>query len=612
MVNIIGISALYHDSAAALIINGEIKAAAQEERFTRQKHDSSLPKNAIQYCLDCSNLKPADIDYFIFYEKPFLKWERLLETYATFSPKGFSSFKKAIPLWTKEKLFQKKLLINYLLTLDSNINWKSRLLFSEHHLSHAASAFYPSPFNEAAILTLDGVGEWTTTSLAIGKENKIFIQKELHFPHSIGLLYSAFTFFNGFKVNSGEYKLMGLAPYGKPKYVNKILENLVDLKDDGTFRINQNYFDYSTGLKMTNTNFNKLFDCSPRKPESEIKQINMDLAASIQFVTEEIILKLVKSIKRETNSKNLCLAGGVALNCVANGKIEKSQIFENIWIQPAAGDAGGALGAALLSYYSYLDNKRNYYYANDMMKGAYLGPVYDNNSIEMKLKEFNASYKKYEEETIIEYTANALAKNKSIGWFQGRMEFGPRALGARSILANPSDPNMQTNLNLKVKFRESFRPFAPSILEDDCQEWFEINTKSPFMMYTARIKDKYRKKISKNEPGFTGLQKVKTVRSVIPSVTHIDYSSRIQTVNNKTNQRFYNLINKFKEITKIPILINTSFNIRGEPIVCTPEDAYKCFINTGLDILVIGDFVLEKDKQKISTQKKPDLCIPLD
>ncbi len=611
MVKIIGISSLYHDSAAALVIDGEIKSAAQEERFTRIKHDSSLPKNAFEYCMESENLKPKDIDYIIFYEKPFLKWERLLETYASFSPEGFGSFKVAIPIWIKEKLFQKKMLIKFLESYDKNINWKSRLLFSEHHLSHAASAFYPSPFQSSAILTLDGVGEWTTTSFAVGEQNNISIKKEIHFPHSLGLLYSAFTFFNGFKVNSGEYKLMGLAPYGEPKYVDKILENLIDVKNDGSFRLNQHYFEYSTGLKMTNENFSKLFNCKPREPESKIKKINMDLAASIQSVTEEIILKLVKNIKTETNHKNLCLAGGVALNCVANGKIQNSKIFENIWIQPAAGDAGGALGSALYAHFSYLNNKREHK-KNDSMKGAYLGPSFSNLSIEKSLNKLNAKYNKYDEEEIIELTANALANNKSVGWFQGRMEFGPRALGARSILANPSDPDMQTNLNLKVKFRESFRPFAPAILEEELEKWFNIDCESPYMMYTAKIKDEYRIYPSDKEAKLNGINKVKEIRSVVPAITHIDYSSRIQSVNKYNNKKFYYLIAKFNQLTDIPILINTSFNIRGEPIVCTPEDAYRCFMNTGLDILVIGDFILDKTKQGLSNRDNLDFSQTLD
>ena len=603
MTAILGISAFYHDSAAALIKDGKIIAAAQEERFSRKKHDSSYPYNAVEYVLREGKLELSEIDYVAFYEKPFLKFERLLETYVAYAPKGFKSFSMSMPLWLKEKLFQKKILFNELQNHDKNFNQIEKIYFSEHHFSHAASAYYPSPFKDAVILTLDGVGEWATTTIAHGIDDKLEIVKEMHFPHSIGLLYSAFTYYTGFKVNSGEYKLMGLAPYGKPKFKDLILDNLMDLKDDGSFRLNMNYFDYATGLKMINSKFTKLFNEPVRNPTTDkLTQFHMDVAASIQSVIEDIVLRIVKSIKKENISKNLCMAGGVALNCVANGKILKEKIFENIWIQPAAGDAGGALGAALALWHQELKNKRNTP-LKDQMKGSYLGPSYNDNEIEKTFTSLRASFKSFPENEIIKIAAKALTEEKTIGWFQGRMEFGPRALGARSIIADPRSENMQKNLNLKVKFRESFRPFAPSIVRSEVNKWFNLDCDSPYMLLVADIKNSLRVDKKKEDENLFGIDLLNVKRSKIPAVTHVDYSSRIQTVHKDTNPMYYKLLNEFNNLTGCPILVNTSFNVRGEPIVCTIEDAYRCFMGTDLDILICGNHILYKENQNIDLLK---------
>tara|TARA_B110000037_G_scaffold97793_1_gene114664 strand:+ start:709 stop:2547 length:1839 start_codon:yes stop_codon:yes gene_type:complete len=600
---ILGISAFYHDSAATILVDGKIIAAAQEERFTRKKHDSSYPFNAVEFVLNFSNLKLIDVDQIIFYEKPFLKFERLIETYVAFAPKGFKSFSKAMPIWLNEKLFQKKLIFNHLKEHDKNFSDESKILFSEHHLSHAASAFYPSPFDEAIILTADGVGEWATTTVAIGKGNKLDIKKELHFPHSLGLLYSAFTYYTGFKVNSGEYKLMGLAPYGQPKYMNLILENLIDLKEDGTFMLDQKYFNYATGLTMTNENFDKLFGEKPRRSEDdEITQFHMDIASSIQKVTEKIMLMLAKSLRDEFKISNLCLAGGVALNCVANGKILEEKIFENIWVQPASGDAGGSLGAALSLWHIDQENPRVINNLDDM-KGSYLGPEYSQSDIENELTKIGANFAVIDEEKLISTTADDLANGEAIGWFQGRMEFGPRALGNRSILGDSRSSAMQKNLNLKIKYRESFRPFAPSILREDLEKWFNINVNSPYMLMVANISDDKIIQMSDEEKKLFGIDKLNIKRSEIPAVTHVDYSARIQTVHKETNNKYHRLIESFKEKTGCPILVNTSFNIRGEPIVNTPLNAYSCFMGTDLDKLVIGNCYLEKSKQDQSLKK---------
>ena len=597
MTYILGISALYHDSAAALIKDGKIISAAQEERFTRKKHDSEFPVNAINFVLNFSNVKLNEIDHIVFYEKPFLKFERLLETYVAFAPKGFQSFSRAMPLWLKEKLFQKKFIFDYLKSIDNTFKDDTKLLFSEHHLSHAASAFYPSPFDEAIILTADGVGEWATTTVAIGKKNNLEIKKELHFPHSLGLLYSAFTYYTGFKVNSGEYKLMGLAPYGNPIYKEKILQNLIDLKDDGTFILDQKYFNYSTGLTMTNNKFNDLFGCKPRKPETEkITQFHMDIAASIQSVTEKIMLLLAKSLRKEYGIPNLCLAGGVALNCVANGKILKEKIFDNIWIQPAAGDAGGSLGAALAYWHIDLNNERKDM-NKDQMCGSYLGDEFKENKIIEQLNDIGANYEKLNQEEILKKTVDDLSNGKAVGWFQGRMEFGPRALGNRSILGDPRSDNMQKTLNLKVKYRESFRPFAPSILREDLSSWFEMNSDSPYMLLVSNVKKEKTLELNNEQKKLFGIDLLNIKKSEIPAVTHVDYSARIQTVSKDTNLLFYKLIEKFKEKTNCPVLVNTSFNIRGEPIVRTPEEAFKCFMGTELDVLVVGNCYLVKNNQ---------------
>ena len=601
MTSILGISAFYHDSAAALIVDGDIIAAAQEERFSRKKHDSRYPYNAIKYVLDEGKKSLSDIDHIVFFEKPFLKFERLLETYMAFAPKGFKSFSMSMPLWLREKLFQKKYLFEKLKDHDEKFNNINSIKFSEHHYSHAASAFYPSPFKDAIILTLDGVGEWATTTVAIGQKNKLKILKEIHFPHSLGLLYSAFTYYTGFKVNSGEYKLMGLAPYGKPIFKDLIIDKLLDLKDDGSFRLNMKYFNYTTGLTMTNKQFSKLFGYPVRDEKDLLNDFHMDIASSIQAVTEEIILKITKNISNEYKIKNLCLAGGVALNCVANGKILREKTFDNIWIQPAAGDAGGSLGAALAYWYHELKMPRNEY--KDQMKGSYLGPKFENNLIEDKLKFLKANYKKQDSNKIILTTAKELSMEKTVGWFQGRMEFGPRALGGRSILADPRSDKMQKELNLKIKFRESFRPFAPSVLREDVNEWFDLDDDSPYMLLVADIKKEKQIKMTDKNDNLFGIEKLNVKRSTIPAVTHVDYSARIQTVHEETNPKYYQLITEFKKITNCPILVNTSFNVRGEPIVCSVEDAFNCFMGTNLDVLVIEDFILFKDDQDKSLIK---------
>jgi len=597
VISILGISAFYHDSAAAILIDGKIIAAAQEERFTRKKHDPGYPFHAIEFVLKKANLSLNQVNHIVFYEKPFLKFERLLETYVAFAPKGFKSFAMSMPIWLREKLFQKKMLLNELKKHDKNFDDINRIYFSEHHFSHAASAYYPSPFNDATVLTLDGVGEWATTTVAKGKGKDLEIIKEIHFPHSVGLLYSSFTYYTGFKVNSGEYKVMGLAPYGEPKFKNVILDKLIDLKEDGTFRLNMKYFDYATGLKMTNDKFSTLFGQRPRDPKKDlISQFHMDIACSIQSVIEEIVLRLTESISKEYPSKNLCLAGGVALNCVANGKILKKNFFKNIWIQPAAGDAGGALGAALAMWHHDLKKERSNP-IKDEMRGSYLGPNYSDNEIEKTLNSLGATFEKFSESKLLEITAKELSQQKTVGWFQGRMEFGPRALGARSIIADPRSDKMQKILNLKVKFRESFRPFAPSVIKEDVSEWFELNCDSPYMLLVADINKSIKRKMTNNEQKLFGINKLNVVRSSIPAVTHVDYSARIQTVHEETNYKYYNLIKNFKKITNCPVLVNTSFNVRGEPIVCTIEDAYKCFMGTDLDMLVCENFVLYKEKQ---------------
>ena len=602
MSTILGISAFYHDSAACLIKNGEIIAAAQEERFTRKKHDANYPYNAVNFVLSYEKLNLSQVDQIVFFEKPFLKFERLLETYVAFAPKGFNSFRKAMPLWIKEKLFQKNFLFKELKRHDSNYKSDKNIFFLDHHLSHASSAFFPSPFDEAIVLTADGVGEWATTTVAIGKKNNLKILKEIHFPHSLGLLYSAFTYYIGFKVNSGEYKLMGLAPYGDPIYEEKIKE-LMDIKEDGSFRLNQKYFNYATGLTMTNKKFHILFGQNPRDPIKEkITQFHMDIAASIQKVTEEIMIKLLKAIRKEHNIRNLCLAGGVALNCVANGKIHSEKIFDNIWIQPAAGDAGGSLGAALALWYIDQGNERKIN-SKDDMKGSYLGTEFPQDSIEKQLKSIGAIFETVEYKKLIDQTSNFLSDGKAIGWFQGRMEFGPRALGARSILADPRSDKMQKNLNLKVKFRESFRPFAPSILREDLSSWFDLNVDTPYMLLVSKIKNNIKIDMTNEEKKLFGIKKLNIKRSLIPAVTHVDYSARIQSVREDTNKCYYDLLSKFKEKTGCPILVNTSFNVRGEPIVNSPIDAFNCFMGTDLDYLVIGNCILDKKKQNLSLKK---------
>ncbi len=596
---VLGISALYHDSAAALVEDGRIIAAAQEERFTRKKHDAAFPRNAIGYCLAEAGCALGDVDSVVFYDKPFLKFERLLETYLSFAPKGFRSFKTAIPVWLKEKLFQKDLLRKEFKTFDPGFDWMNRLLFAEHHLSHAASAFYPSPFEDAAVLTMDGVGEWTTTSLAFGSGNTLEIHKELHFPHSLGLLYSAFTYYTGFKVNSGEYKVMGLAPYGDPKYTRLILDSIIDVKDDGSFWLDQSYFDYCTGLTMTNDRFAALFGQPVRRADKDpLTQFHMDIAASVQAVTEHVVLKLARGIRRETGARNLCLAGGVALNCVANGKIVRDGIFDNVWIQPAAGDAGGALGAALAGYHLHQGQPRTMVGGGkDAMKGSYLGPVFAQDDIEARLSAAGARFTVLSDDQLIDQTAQALADEKAVGWMQGRMEFGPRALGGRSILGDPRSPTMQKVLNLKVKYRESFRPFAPSVLREDVAEWFELDGDSPYMLLVAPVQEKHRRAMTEAEQALFGIDKLNVPRSTVPAITHVDYSARIQTVHADTNPHYHALISAFKAKTGCGVVVNTSFNVRGEPIVCSPEDAFRCFMGSEIEVLTVGNCFLRKEDQ---------------
>jgi len=594
---ILGISAFYHDGAAALIEDGRIVAAAQEERFTRQKYDSRYPANAIAYCLAEAGIGLGEVDHVAFYDKPFLKFERLLETYLAFAPHGFRSFRMAMPLWLKDKLFQKRKLSERLKAAAPDFDWDRRLLFSEHHLSHAASAFFPSPYEDAVILTMDGVGEWATTSAGLGRGNRITMLKEIHFPHSLGLLYSAFTYFTGFRVNSGEYKVMGLAPYGEPRFAKTILDHLIDLKDDGSFRLNQEYFDYCTGLRMTNERFAALFGIPARQPEVWLEQVHMDLAASIQSITEEVILRLTRSLAAETGARNLCLAGGVALNCVANGKVLRDGRFDNVWVQPAAGDAGGSLGAALAAYHLELDRPRHLSNELDGMSGSYLGPSFADNEIRERLTAAGASFEQLGDDEVVELTASALAGEKAVGWFQGRMEFGPRALGARSILADARSPTMQRTLNLKVKYRESFRPFAPSVLREDVADWFELDTDSPYMLMVADVAEPRRHAMSQAERNLFGIDQLNVPRSEIPAVTHVDYSARIQTVHRETNPRYHALLARFKALTGCPVLVNTSFNVRGEPIVCTPEDAFRCFMGSEIDLLVVGNCLLRKGDQ---------------
>ena len=594
---VLGISAFYHDSAAALIADGRIVAAAQEERFTRKKFDANYPRHAVEYCLKAGGVTLADIDYVAFYDKPFLKFERLLETYLTFSPRGFTSFRMALPLWLREKLFLKSLLASELKALEPNFDWDKRLAFSEHHLSHAASAFYPSPFQRAAVLTMDGVGEWATTSAGVGNGHELTIQKEINFPHSLGLLYAAFTYYTGFKVNSGEYKVMGLAPYGTPKYAQLIYDNLIDLKSDGSFRLNLDYFNYCTGLTMTNERFDALFDGPPRMPAAPLGQRHMDLAASIQAVIEEAVLRLTRSLAEETGEANLCLAGGVALNCVANGKVLRDGKFDNIWVQPAAGDSGGALGAALTIYHLYADRPRTVANTPDGMVGSYLGPEFDDGETQTRLKAAGARYATLPRDQLLDRTAQALADGKAVGWFQGRMEFGPRALGNRSILADPRDPHMQKKLTLKVKYRESFRPFAPSVLREHVSDWFDIDVDTPYMLMVAPVRERHRREMTRAEQQLFGIDKLNVPRSSIPAVTHVDYSARVQTVHRETNPLYHDLISRFHGLTGCPVLVNTSFNVRSEPIVCTPEDAFRCFMGSEIDVLAAGNCYLVKDEQ---------------
>ena len=610
---VLGISAFYHDSAAALIEDGGIVAAAQEERFTRKKHDAAFPDNAVEYCLSAAGASLDNIDYVCFYDKPLLKFERLLETYLAFAPRGFSSFRMAMPLWLREKLFLKDLLVKSLHTFSSRKFNEEQLLFSEHHLSHAASAFFPSPFEEAAVLTMDGVGEWATTSLSWGKGNTLEVQREMHFPHSLGLLYSAFTYYTGFKVNSGEYKVMGLAPYGEPKYAALILDHLVDLKPDGSFRLNLDYFDYCTGLTMTNSRFDQLFNGPRRAPESPLTQREMDLAASVQAVTEEVVLRLTRAIKSETGAKNLCLAGGVALNCVANGKVLRDRQFENIWIQPASGDAGGALGAAFVAYHLYKNQGRQVSAdSRDIMKGSYLGPSFSQQECEQRLRAADAKFEVLSEEAMIRACTQALAEGKALGWFQGRMEFGPRALGGRSILGDARSSAMQSVLNLKVKYRESFRPFAPSVLRERVSDWFELESDSPYMLLVADVVERRRKAMTPEQQELFGIAKLNVPRSDIPAVTHVDYSARIQTVHEETNPKYYNLISDFYAMTGCPLIVNTSFNVRGEPIVGTPEDAFRCFMGTELDVLAVGNCFLKKEDQNPALKQNYEQAFDLD
>lgn len=596
---IVGISAYYHDAAACLVVDGEIIAAAQEERFTRKKHDSNFPVNAISYCITYAKITSKDIDYVVFYDKPFLKFERLLETYLAFAPRGFKSFAASLPIWLKDKLFQKSVITSALNDLwGKDGKWEEKLLFSEHHLSHAASAFFPSPFERAAVLTMDGVGEYTTTSLAVGKGNELSVYKEIHFPHSLGLLYSAMTYYTGFKVNSGEHKVMGLAPYGEPKYAKLIKDHIIDIKEDGSFALEMSYFDYCTGLTMTNEKFHMLFGGPPRKQESMLTQREMDLAASVQIVLEEVVYKLAKGVAKTTGEKNLCLAGGVALNCVANGKLLRAKIFDRLWLQPAAGDAGGALGAALGAYHIMLNQPRKVLSSGiDAMKGSFLGPEFSQKDITERLTRYGAVFKTLTEDKVVEQTAQALASGKAVGWMNGRMEFGPRALGGRSIIADPRSPTMQKLLNLKVKYRESFRPFAPSVLREDVSHWFEMDDDSPYMLLVADVVKDKRREMTAEEQALFGIDKLNVPRSEIPSVTHVDYSARVQTVHKESNPRYHALIQRFKGLSGCPVIVNTSFNVRGEPIVCTPEDAFRCFMGTELDLLVVGNAILLKTEQ---------------
>ena len=608
---ILGISAFYHDAACALVRDGEIVAAAQEERFTRKKFDARFPMHALRWCLEHAGVALSAVDHVTFYDKPFLKFERLLETYINFAPAGFNSFRMAMPLWLSEKLFLKRLLVGKLREIEPGIDWQSRLLFSEHHLSHAASAFFASPFEQAAILTMDGVGEWTTTSLAIGRGNDIQVYKEIHFPHSLGLLYSAFTYYTGFKVNSGEYKVMGLAPYGEPRYADVILKHLIDVKDDGSFRLDQRYFNYCTGLTMTNERFDALFGGPPRRPEDQLDQRHMDLAASIQKVTEHVVLRLTRAIARETGLSDLCLAGGVALNCVANGHVKRDGAFKRMWIQPAAGDSGGALGAALAAYHLQLRQPRTAH-VHDAMRGSYLGPEFSQSEIERRLAGVSGRFETLGDDALFEQCAQALADGKALGWFQGRMEFGPRALGARSILGDARSPSMQSVLNLKVKYRESFRPFAPAVLREDVQDWFELDDESPYMLLVADVVRSRRRQMTAVEQQLFGIAKLNVPRSEIPAVTHVDYSARIQTVHRDTNPRFHRLISGFKQRTGCPVVVNTSFNVRGEPIVCTPEDAFRCFMGTEIEYLAVGNCLLKKEAQDSALRGEYHAAFELD
>ena len=589
--NILGISAFYHDSAACLVRDGEIIAAAQEERFTRKKHDFSFPSQAIDYCLQAGKIKSESLDYIAFYDKPFIKFERILETYLTYAPCGIQSFIMSIPLWIKQKLWMKEF-------IKKQLGFEGKVIFPEHHESHAASAFFASPFSEAAFLTIDGVGEWTTTSYGVGENNQIRILSEIHFPHSLGLLYSAFTYYTGFKVNSGEYKVMGLAPYGRPQYRDLILSELMDLKEDGSFKLNMRYFDYCAGLTMTNRRFDKLFGGPPRKPESDVTQRDMDLARSVQDVTEEVMLRMARHIHSETKQRNLCLAGGVALNCVGNGRILRESPFDHIWIQPAAGDAGGALGAALFVWYQYLDNQRIADEKKDFMKASCLGPEYSDDQILQYLNANNIPYNKLSPDEMPARIADLIAGQKTIGWFQGRMEFGPRALGARSIIGDARSPEMQEIMNLKIKFRESFRPFAPSVLKEKAADFFDIDSESPYMLIVAPVQEKIRRAMTSQEKEYFGLDKLHVVRSSIPAVTHVDYSARVQTVTGEDNPIYHEMIARFAEKYECPVIINTSFNVRGEPIVCTPDDAYMCFMRTNMDYLIMGNYLLNKENQK--------------
>ncbi len=616
---ILGISAYYHDSAAALLEDDRIIAAAQEERFTRKKQDKSFPINAVKYCLEEAGITASQLDHVVFYEKPLLTFERLIETYFAFAPRGLKSFVTSIPIWLSEKFYQKRDILDQLARLDPGAGGNGAeqppysMLFAEHHQSHAASAFFPSPFKESIILTMDGVGEWATTTLAIGRDNDIEILKEIHFPHSLGLLYSAFTYFTGFKVNSGEYKVMGLAPYGTPRFKDLILDKLIHVKDDGSFRLNMKYFNYCTGLTMTNGKFAKLFNLSPRKPEEPVTQVHMDLAASVQAVTEEVILKLVADVVERYQMENLCLAGGVALNCVANGKLLKQGLVKNLWVQPAAGDAGGALGAAYAVYHQYLGSERKLENGSDKMRGSFLGPAFSHEDIVTRLEQLGADYTVIEdEEQVLEKSCGALLDEKVVGWYQGRMEYGPRALGARSILGDPRSPRMQKTMNLKIKYRESFRPFAPAVLAEEVSDWFGLDRESPYMLLVADVLEKHRKEIPPEKRDLTGIDKLNLPRSSIPAVTHVDYSARVQTVAKSGNEKFHRLISRFHRHTGCPVLVNTSFNVRGEPIVCTPEDAFKCFINTEMDVLVMGNCYLEKSlqdkglKERYAQQFEPD------